>query len=145
VAPTAPVPYLLVYAANLAAAAGDTALRRYGFTVRQFGLLVQLALEPELTMSDLARQLGVARQSVHGLVRELEAAGHLTRAPGASGRSRRMVLTASTRRALNHAQRSLLRTEAALLAGLTPAETRTLRRLLQRLLAHATDDETWLV
>jgi DNA-binding MarR family transcriptional regulator len=95
-------------------------------------------------MSELARQLGITRHSVHDLVGGLESAGHLTRAPGASGRSRRLVLTASTREMLSRAQRPLLRTEAALRGGLTRHGTETLRRLLQRLLAHATDDETWL-
>jgi hypothetical protein len=38
----------------------------------------------------------------------------------------------------------LLRAEAALFDSLAPDEVETLRRLLQRQLADATDDETWL-
>ncbi|MDH6218087.1 DNA-binding MarR family transcriptional regulator [Streptomyces pseudovenezuelae] len=34
--------------------------------------------------------------------------------------------------------------EAELLGDLSPEEAETLRRLLQRVLAHATDDEAWL-
>lgn len=142
--PKPPIPYLLAYAFTLAAREVDGALRPYGLTVRQFGLLAQLELEPELTMSELARQLGVSRQSLHEMVGELERAGYLRRVPGASGRTRRLALAPRTGRLLSRVHGPLLRLEADFLGGLKPAEIETLRRLLQRLLAYATDDETWL-
>jgi DNA-binding MarR family transcriptional regulator len=138
------IPYLLAYAHTLAARPLDRALRAYGLTIRQFGLLTQLDLEPELTMSELARQLGVTRQSLHEMVGELEAAGYLRRAPGATGRTRRLALTPRATRLLTRVREPLRRAEEEFLRGLGPAEVEQLRRLLQKLLAHATDDEAWL-
>ena len=139
-----PLPYLLAYAHTCASRRADDALRPYGLTVRQAGLLAQLAAEPELTMSELARQLGVTRQSLHGMVGDLEAAGHLCRESGVSARTRRLVLSASARRLLGRVRPVLRRVEVELVADLDPAEVATLHRLLQRILAQATDDEAWL-
>lgn len=144
-APGPPLPYLLVYAATWAQRHADPHLRAHGLTVRKYGLLVQLDLEPELTMSELARQLGVARQSLHEIVGELERAGYLRREAGASGRTRRLALTARARRLLpRHPGGALRQAEADLAGGLSSAEVETLRQLLRRLLAHVTDDEAWL-
>lgn len=142
--PKPSIPYLLAYAFTLAARCTDAELRPYGLTTRQFGLLVQLRLEPELTMSELARQLGISRQSLHEMVGELERGGHLVREPGATGRTRRLTLTAGTERLLSHAQGPLMRAESEFLRGMSPREIEALRGLLQRLLATATDDEAWL-
>lgn len=139
-----PVFCLLAYAATIAARHAEEELRPHGLTVRQFGLLMQLRQEPALTMSELARQIGVSRQSLQEMAVELERAGHLRRVPGASGRTRRLELTSRTERAAFYAQAALLEAEAAFLEGLTPEEIETLRTLLRRLLAHATDDESWL-
>jgi DNA-binding MarR family transcriptional regulator len=138
------IPYLLAYACTIASRLADEELRPHGLTMRQYGLLLQLRLEPELTMSDLARQLGIARQSLHEMVGELERAGHLRRLPGASGRTRRLALTPATAGLLAHAEGALMDAEAGFLGDLTLKEAETLRRLLQRLLAQATDDEAWL-
>jgi DNA-binding MarR family transcriptional regulator len=137
-----PIPYLLAYAATLAARHAERELRPHDLTLRQFGLLMQLRMEPALTMSELARQLGVTRQSLHEMTAELERAGHLRRLPGVSGRTRRLELSPRTERAVYYAQEALLETEPDL--GLTPGERETLRTLLRRLLADATDDESWL-
>jgi DNA-binding MarR family transcriptional regulator len=138
------IPYLLAYAHTLAARPVDRALRPYGLTVRQFGLLAQLDLEPELTMAELARQLGISRQSLHEMAGVLEAAGYLRRAPGATGRTRRLALTPRATRLLARVREPLRRAEAEFLRGMDPAEVRALRHLLQKLLANATDDEAWL-
>lgn len=143
--PTRPsIPYLLAYAHTAIARRADERLRPYGLTVRQFGLLAQLQLEPELSTSELARQLGITRQSLHEMVRDLERAGHLRRESGASGRTRKLALGPDTQRLLHRVREPLRRAEADLLGGLRNAEIETLRGLLQRLLAHATDDEAWL-
>lgn len=142
--PKLPIQYLLTCTATLAARQADELLRPHGLSIRQFGLLVQLHLEPELTMSELARQLGITRQSLHQLVGELEQAGHLRRRPGASGRTRRLALAPHTERLLAGTVGPLAGQEAELLGDLSPGEIETLRSLLQRVLAHATDDETWL-
>ncbi|WP_424190631.1 MarR family winged helix-turn-helix transcriptional regulator [Actinokineospora sp. G85] len=135
-----PTAYLLASAATLATRQADAGLRPYDITLRQLGLLIQVRAEPELTASELARQLGVSRQSVHQLVEELVAAGHLERRPGASGRSRRLEPTETAG--------YLVRRSAEVLddagCGLSAAEVGVLRGLLRRLLAHGTDDESWL-
>jgi DNA-binding MarR family transcriptional regulator len=138
------IPYLLAYAHTVAARFAGAELAPYGLTLRQYGLLTQLAAEPELTISELARQLGVTRQSLHGMVEELERAGHLSRMPGASGRTRRLMLTPRALRLLARAAGALHRAEVGLAGGLSRAEVETLRGLLQRLLADVTDDESWL-
>ncbi|MFD8492250.1 MarR family winged helix-turn-helix transcriptional regulator [Amycolatopsis sp. NPDC059657] len=138
------IPYLLAYAFTLASRRADEELRPHGLTVRQFGLLVQLRLEPELTMAELARQLGISRQSLHEMVGELERAGHLRREPGATGRTVRLTLAPGTERLLFDAHGPLRRAEEDFLRGMGKREVETLRVLLQRVLAHATDDEAWL-
>ena len=139
-----PIPYLLAYAHTIASRLADAELRRYGLTVRQFGLLAQLRVEPELTITELARQLGITRQSLHGMVDELERGGHLVREPGASGRTRRLSLTPGTERLLADAHGPLARAEAEFLRGVSARDREALRVLLQRVLARATDDEAWL-
>ncbi|MEV5409509.1 MarR family transcriptional regulator [Thermopolyspora sp. NPDC052614] len=139
-----PIAYLLAYAATLAARHAEEELRPHDLTVRQFGLLMQLRLEPALTMSELARQLGVTRQSLHEMTAELERTGHLRRLPGMTGRTRRLELTPRTERAILYAQATLLESEPDFLSGLAPHEIETLRDLLRRALAGATDDESWL-
>ncbi len=138
------IPYLLAVASTVATRRVDERLTDYDLTVRQYGLLTQLALEPELTMAELARQLGIARQSVHQLVNELVEAGHVRRRPGADDRSRRLEITDTAQYLLTRIDGPLERVEAELLGDLSPEEAETLRRLLQRVLAHATDDEAWL-
>ncbi|RAY12771.1 MarR family transcriptional regulator [Actinomadura craniellae] len=142
--PAPPIAYLLACASTLAARRADEKLRPHGLTIRQFGLLHQLRLEPELTMSELAQQLGIARQSVHQLINELEQAGHLRRLPGASYRTRRLEVTDTAQYLLSRMSGALDGAETGLLGGLDPDEVETLRLLLRRLLAHATDDETWM-
>ena len=142
--PTPPIAYLLACVGTLAVRRADEKLRPHGLTIRQFGLLHQLLLEPELTMSELAQQLGIARQSVHQLINELEQAGHLRRTPGASYRTRRLEVTDTAQYLLSRTPGALDGAETDLLGGLDPDEIETLRLLLRRLLAHATDDETWI-
>ncbi|GAA3160004.1 MULTISPECIES: MarR family winged helix-turn-helix transcriptional regulator [Streptomyces] len=138
------IPYLLAVASTVATRRVDERLAAYDLTVRQYGLLAQLSVEPELTMADLARQLGIARQSVHQLVNELVEAGHVRRRPGADDRSRRLEITDTAHYLLSRIDGPLEQTEAELLGALAPDEAESLRGLLQRVLAHATDDEAWL-
>ncbi|GAA0281795.1 MarR family winged helix-turn-helix transcriptional regulator [Cryptosporangium japonicum] len=139
-----PVAYLLAHAGGLAARYSDAALRPFDLTTRQYWLLVQLDLEPELTTTELARQLDVTRQSLHELVSALERSGYLVRAPGASGRTRRLALTPQAVRELPRIGRALEEAEESFFQGVSPAAVEALRRLLQATLAHTTDDESWL-
>lgn len=134
---------LLAYANTHAERLSGMALRRHGLTLRQYGLLTQLRQEPELTASQLARQLGVTRQSLNEMVGSLETSGLLERAPGADGRTRRMVVLPKAKSLLDKAQRAVQAAEAQALRGLSPTEARALRHLLAKVLAAATDDEAW--
>jgi DNA-binding MarR family transcriptional regulator len=139
-----PIAYLLACAGTLATRRSDAALRPYGLTTRQYGLLAQLDLEPELTMSELARQLGISRQTLHEMAADLERAGYLARAPGATGRTRRLALTPRSARRLPRIAATLRAAEAEFFDGIDPAAVDALRRLLLATLAHATDDDAWL-
>ncbi|TQS40841.1 MarR family winged helix-turn-helix transcriptional regulator [Cryptosporangium phraense] len=139
-----PLAYLLAHAGVLAVRHADAALRPYELTTRQYGLLGQLDAEPELTTSELARQLDVSRQTLHEMVIALERAGYLVRAPGATGRTRRLALTPLAVRRLPRIAGTLEDAEAAFFDGVSPAAVAALRRLLQATLAHTTDDESWL-
>ncbi|MEU7564056.1 hypothetical protein [Streptomyces eurythermus] len=60
------------------------------------------------------------------------------------GAGSQLVITDTARYLLTRIDRPLERAEAELLGELAPDEAETLRSLLQRILAHATDDEAWL-
>ncbi|MFI5956729.1 MarR family winged helix-turn-helix transcriptional regulator [Cryptosporangium sp. NPDC051539] len=139
-----PMAYLLAHAGVLAVRRSDVALQPFSLTTRQYGVLSQLDLEPELTISELARQLDVSRQALHEMVGALERAGYLVRAPGATGRTRRLALTPLAVRRLPVVSRALREAEEEFFAGVSPAAVEALRRLLQATLAHTTDDESWL-
>lgn len=139
-----PVAYLLAHAGGLAARYSDAALRPFELTTRQYWVLVQLDLEPELTSTELARQLDVSRQSLHEMIGSLERTGYLIRAPGATGRTRRLALTPLAVRNLPRLRRTLADAEDRFFDGVSPAAVDALRRLLRGTLAHTTDDESWL-
>ena len=139
-----PIAYLLAHAGGLATRHSDDALRPFELTTRQYWLLVQLDLEPELTTTELARQLDVSRQSLHEMILCLEQAGYLVRAPGATGRTRRLALTPLAVRRLPRLARTLREAEEEFFDGVSPAAVEALRRLLRATLAHTTDDEAWL-
>lgn len=138
------LPYLLAGAATVASRWADAALRPYGVTTRQFGLLTQLQREPELSASEIARQLGVSRQSTHEMIGQLEQAGYLRRAAGVDGRSRRIDLTPNAPHLISRMSAAVGRVERRLTADLGDHEREALRLLLRRVLARATDDEAWL-
>lgn len=137
------ISFLLAYAGTHAERLSGMALRRHGLTLRQYGLLAQLRQEPELTASQLARQLGITRQSLHEMTRSLESMGLLERGPGADGRTRRMVLRPQAKSLLDRVRPAVKAADAHLTRGLSPGQARALRHLLAKLLAVATDDEAW--
>ncbi|MFD5269385.1 hypothetical protein [Streptomyces sp. NPDC058335] len=68
----------------------------------------------------------------------------MRRRSGADDRSRRLEITDPARYLLTRIDGPLERVEAELLGDLTAEEAEALRGLLQRVGAHATDDEAWL-
>lgn len=139
-----PVSYLLTCVAAHAVRRVSGIMAESGLTVRQYGVMVQLRVEPGLTMSDLARQLGISRQALHEMTAELEKAGHLTRVPGASGRTKTLALAPSSGPMLDRLHRRLLQEERNAFLLLSNEEVDHLREYLGRVLGNVTDDETWL-
>lgn len=139
-----PVSYLLTCAAAHAVRRVSGIMAESGLTLRQYGIMAQLRVEPELTMSDLARQLGISRQALHEMAAELEQAGHLTRIPGASGRTKTLALAPPSGPMLDRLHRRLLQEEGNAFLLLSPEEVDRLREYLGQVLASVTDDETWL-
>lgn len=106
---------------------------RFGLTIPQWRLMTVLAEAPVSQASLLARtamdKVTVSR-AAHALVARRLAA----RIPNpADARSHNLALTAEGERLYGDIAPLALAYEAALLAGLAPAEVRTLKRLLQRL------------
>src|SRR5258708_8121853 len=64
----------------------DADLAPTGLTMPQYTVLAALDREGDLSSSDLARELGMTAQTVNVLVKGLEAAGLLRRAPHPSHR-----------------------------------------------------------
>lgn len=102
-----------------------------GLTPIQFGVLAQLALEPELTQADLARAVLVRPQSIAPLLDGLEARGLILRAGDrARGRRNPVRLTDEGRRVLDSVRGVALSTNDLTDAGLTMQESAELNRLL---------------
>jgi len=84
-------------------------VKSQGLTQAQFVLLLGLsdledrpaAVPMAITQQALAKYCGVDTTMASQVLRQLEAAGHLRRAPGADARSRALHLSASGRRAVD--------------------------------------------
>ena len=114
-------------------------LRAAGFEDlrRSHGYVVQRLLDGPRAVGAIAADLGVTSQAVSGLVRELEAAGHLERSPGDDDRRVRLVALTPRGRAAVEAARAARAAEAAELAeALGPERVEAARRLLVDVLAH---------
>ncbi len=110
---------------------------------RSHGYVVQRLVDGPQPVGAIAADLGVTSQAVSGLVRELEAAGHLERSPGGDDRRVRLVaLTPRGRAAVEAARAARAAETAELAAALGPERVEAARRLLVDVLAHtgALDD-----
>ncbi|MEV5612723.1 helix-turn-helix domain-containing protein [Streptomyces sp. NPDC052225] len=88
--------------------------------------------EDGTTVSELARRMGVTRQTVHQAVHALVAAGLLEQGPDpASARQRLIRRTAAGRRAHDRARRALDRLEAHLAERIGPEAVTALRAALE--------------
>lgn len=113
----------------------DTAATDGGPRISAAAAIVISFLEPEGSRPvDIAHAMGVSRQHVHAVVRELVAAGILTTAPDpTSGRDRLIVPTPDGERRRRRAVTQLAELEDELARRLDPGELDQARRTLARL------------
>ena len=98
---------------------------------------MQRLLDGPRSVGAIAADLGVTSQAISGLVRELEAAGHLERTPGDDDRRVRLVALTPRGRAAVEAARAARAAETAELgSALGPERVEAARRLLVDVLAH---------
>ncbi len=115
------VGYALKRAAVALRAAMESALRPLSLTVSQYSCLELLGAHPGMSGSALARGTFVTRQSMHTLLRDLEARGLLTRPASAPhGRALPTELTPAGRGVLEAASTAVAAVERAMVAHLSP-------------------------
>ena len=120
-------------------AAGDELVGDIGLTSARWQVLGAIALSPvALPVAHIARNMGLARQSVQRLVDEMNDDGLVKYAPNQHHRRAKLVLlTGEGESAFQTAMARQERWAGALAAGLTPEEilaaSATLRALRQRL------------
>jgi DNA-binding MarR family transcriptional regulator len=110
-----------------------TALRPLGLGLPEFVCLRILEMYPGRTSAELARHTHVTAQAMNLVLHELEDLGAVTRPETApSGRALPAQLTRKGRALLKRAEEAVEAAEGQILAHLSPAERRELKRLLHR-------------
>jgi len=112
-----------------------------GLTAHQFGVLVQLSIEPGVSQAALARKILITPQSMGELLTQLANLGLVTRVPGrARGAAARVELTDTGRAALQatYPRVGAINTPEAL--GITPAEATALNDILHKMMSHLSSD-----
>jgi DNA-binding MarR family transcriptional regulator len=128
---TSSTTFALVAAGRAAQRRLDDALAARGVGLRHLGALGHLLRAPELSYSDLARRAGVTPQSMRATVRQLEALGAVTRAPGGQGRAARLEVTDEGRDLLTWAGEVARSVDEELLGDLSEAERRRVGQAAQ--------------
>ena len=106
----------------------------------QFGALVVLARHPDASQRELGRALDLDRSTIADLVRRMTRHGLIDCEQDADDRRRhRLRLTPHGRSMLKSLRPRVDAIEPALTGALSATERTELRRLLQRMLAHAVD------
>jgi DNA-binding MarR family transcriptional regulator len=108
-----------------------------GLTPHQFGVLVQLSIEPEISQAGLARTILITPQSMSAVLRQMADAG-LVSLPASRGRGvpRPASLTPLGRRTLGATYPKVGAMNSPGSLGLTESEARTLNTLLHKVHDH---------
>jgi DNA-binding MarR family transcriptional regulator len=109
----------------------------HGLTAHQFGVLVQLSIQPGVSQAALARHILITPQSMGEVLQQMESAGLITRVPPPRrGTAIDVRLTEEGQQALaaTYPDVAAINTPAAL--GLDDADAATLNALLHRVLTH---------
>jgi DNA-binding MarR family transcriptional regulator len=105
-----------------------------GVTPGLFGMVQVIAANPGLCQSRLAEAMGVDRSTIVAVIHRLERLGLVARTRSRNdARSHALRVTSGGRAALRRLERLVRRHEEEIARVLTPAERRTLMRLLARL------------
>ena len=118
------VGYVLKRATVALRAAMDTALRKHDLTVSQYSCLEQLAHQPGLTNTKLARGTFVSRQAMHQLLATLKSTD-LVQGDG-GGRHERFTLTDNGAQRLLGASTAVAAVQERMLASFDPEQRRRL-------------------
>lgn len=106
-----------------------------GLAPGQYGVLKLIALNPGRSQTEIAAAAGLDRSSLTQLLDQIARAELVERRPGPDRRTLSLHLTAAGRRTLAEAAAKVAEHEAAIRAGLTDDEARTLAALLKRMQA----------
>lgn len=109
----------------------------HGLTAHQFGVLVQLSIEPGISQAALARTILVTPQSMGPLLAQMEDADLVRRTrPASRGASISVELAGHGRRILSATFPDVGALNAPAALGLSEPEAATLNALLHRVLRH---------
>ena len=126
-----PLGYLLHRLASALRPEVTAALKPLGLGLPEFVCMRLLSLFPGKSSAELARDANVSPQAMNMVLRGLEKAGAVTRpASVASGRALPAQLTRDGVVLLKRAEAAVRSADDRVLANLTPAERRELKRLL---------------
>jgi DNA-binding MarR family transcriptional regulator len=114
----------------------------HGLSVAQFASMLCLEQQPGMTVADLARKVGTARQSANEMLAGLEQAGLVERRPHPSDRrSQQVFLTEEGRTRLAEARPAVRAVEAKLSAGFTADELAVVDAWLTRMTQASTPEK----
>ncbi|OHV74354.1 MarR family transcriptional regulator [Pseudofrankia sp. BMG5.36] len=135
------ITWLLKQASHYTRRAVNDAIRGYGVTSEQIGVLRRLAETPGLSGADLARRLLITPQASQLALATLERRGLIERKPDRNhGRILRAYLTEKGLSVTTDCVDEALKSEEKLLEVFDAAEQETLRELLRRLTARMPPD-----
>jgi DNA-binding MarR family transcriptional regulator len=126
-----PLGYLLHRIMSELRPAATAALRPFGLGLPEFVCLRILSMAPGRSNAELARDTHVSPQAMNNVLRGLQDRGVVARpASVASGRALPAQLTSRGKTLLKHAEDAVHAADQQVLANLTAAEQRELKRLL---------------
>ncbi len=109
-------------------------MARYELRAVDFSVLSLIAHNPGITSRQLCATLGILPPNLVGMVNLLEKRELVARAPHPrDGRAVGLHLTAGGRKLMREAERTASSVESEVAAALSPAEARTLMRLLKKI------------
>ncbi|ABW10855.1 transcriptional regulator, MarR family [Parafrankia sp. EAN1pec] len=136
------ITWLLKQAMHYSRRTVNTAIRNYGVTSEQLGVLKRLADNPGLSGADLARRLLITPQASQLALATLERRGLIERRPDANhGRILRSYLTDEGLRVCTECFNDAIASEERLLDVLDATEQEMLREFLRRLVERAPKDD----
>ncbi len=127
----APLGYLLYRVGAALRPEMSAALSPLALTLPEFVCMRVLSMNPGLSNAQLSRHTNVTPQAMNAVLHRLENSGAVARPESVvSGRALPATLTGAGRSLLKRAEAAVREADARILATLSPAEQRDLRRML---------------